>query len=176
MSYLGLDLATKTGWAHWAPGEARPRSGVLKLRRSDPDEIAPDLERLRQHLSDLHAISAITSVWYEAPIMTRVDKLRTVQLLLGLANMVEWWCFKLDIPCRQAEMRDWRKHFTGITTGGRDVLKQAAIDACRLRGWAVDSDDEAEALGVLDYGLACRGVETPWRDAHLLGGVGRVAA
>jgi hypothetical protein len=26
-------------------------------------------------------------------------------------------------------------------------------------------------LGVLDYGLACMGIEPPWRDANILGGI-----
>lgn len=117
-----------------------------------------------------HAVSPIIAVWYEAPIMRGVDKLRTLQLLLGLANMTEWWCYKVGVPCRQAEMRDWRKHFLGTSTGGRDALKKAARDACALRGWPVDNDDEADAAGVLDYGLACFGIEVPWRDKHLFGG------
>ncbi len=170
MAYLGLDLATKTGWATWSQGEARPHTGTLRLPRWDPDELAPDFERLRKHLSELHAVSPIEAVWYEAPIMTRVDRLRTLQFLLGLANMTEWWCFKLKIPCRQAEMRDWRKHFFGKCTGGRDELKRAAVEACRLREWPVDGDDQADAAGVLDYGLACLGIEVPWRDSHMFGG------
>lgn len=174
MTYLGLDLATKTGWATWTPGEARPHTGTLRLPRWNPDELAPDFERLRRHLSDMHAASPIAAVWYEAPIMRGVDKLRTLQLLLGLANMTEWWCYKVGVPCRQAEMRDWRKHFLGTSTGGRDALKKAAKDACALRGWPVTGDDEADAAGVLDYGLACFGIDVPWRDSHLFGG--RVAA
>jgi hypothetical protein len=142
----------------------------LRLPRWNPDELAPDFEALRKHLSALHALSPITAVWYEAPIMTKVDRLRTLQLLLGLANMTEWWCYKLGIPCRQAEMRDWRKHFLGRSTGGREELKKAAIEACHARGWAVDGDDQADAVGVLDYGLACVGAEVPWRDVHLFGG------
>ncbi len=168
--YLGLDLATKTGWATWTPGEDRPHTGTLRLARWDPDEIAPDLERLRRHLSDLHAANPIAAVWYEAPIMLRVDKQRTVQYLFGLANMVEWWSYRLSIPCKQADMRDWRKHFFGRSTGGRAELKQAALDACKLRGWSVNGDDEADAAGVLDYGLACIGADVPWRDIHLFGG------
>lgn len=167
MSYVGLDLATKTGWATWWRGQAKPYSGTLKLNRNNVDEVAPDLEKLRAHLSELHKIEPVELVFYEAPIMMRVDTVNKLRLLLGLANMVEWWCYKLNIPCRQATMHDWRKHFIGFSTGGRDVLKQAAVQACRDRGWDPKTDDEAEALGVLDYGLSCWKIDVPWRDAHL---------
>lgn len=174
MSYLGLDLATRAGWALWSPEQAKPVLGTLRLNRFDVDEIAPVLEKLRRHLSDIYQLHPLDGVFYEAPIMTRVDKLRTLQLLLGLANMVEWWCLKVGVKCRQVEMRDWRRHFMGMATGGRDALKAAAIEACRVRGWSPQNDDEADAAGVLDYGLHCFGVEVPWRDKHLFGG--RVAA
>ena len=170
MSYVGLDLGTWTGWAAWWPGQAQPYSGTVKCSRPDPDSVAPDLEKLRAHLSELHKIQPVELVFYEAPIMTRVDNTQRLRLLLGLANMVDWWCYRLKIPCRQATMQDWRKHFLGFSTGGRDVLKQAAVDACNQRGWAPKTKDEAEALGVLDYGLACWKVDVPWRDVGLMGG------
>lgn len=171
MAYLGLDLSTNTGWATWALGEPRPHLGTLKLARRDPDELAPDFERLRVHLSSLHAIDPITHVWYEAPIMMPTDKIGTLRLLLGLANMVEWWSYKLGIPCRQALMGDWRKHFLGFSTGGRDFLKKKALEECKGRGWPAKTHDEAEAAGVLDYGLSCIRVRPPWRDEHLFNGL-----
>mgnify|MGYP001612439926 CR=1 FL=1 len=170
MSYVGLDLATRTGWATWWPGIVRPHSGTLKLSRHDPHSVAPDLEKLRAHLSELHKIHPVELVFYEAPIMMRVDNIDKLRLLLGLANMVEWWCHKMGIPCRQAAMQDWRKHFLGFHQGGRDVLKAAAVKACADRGWETKTDDQAEALGVLDYGLACWKIDVPWRDVNLMRG------
>lgn len=168
MSYLGLDLSTRTGWAMWWKGQVQPYSGTLKLSRLDPHSVAPDLEKLRAHLSELHKIEAIELVFYEAPILMRVDNIEKLRLLLGLANMVEWWAYKLGITCRQAPMQAWRKHFLGFSTGGREALKQAAVQACQDRGWAPKDDNAAEALGVLDYGLACWKIDVPWRDAVLL--------
>ena len=177
MSYLGLDLAGSTGWALWSPGQSRPRGGTLKLRRRDPEEIAPDLEQLRQHLADLHRVEPITHIWYEAPILMRVDTVRKLQFLLGLTVMVEWWSHRCGVVCRQATMEDWRKHFLGYCKGGRDNLKKAAVDACKLRGWEAGTHDAAEAHGVLEYGLATIKVDRPWRDVYLFNGlIGRATA
>jgi hypothetical protein len=170
MAYLALDLATRTGWALWSRGNERPRFGTLRLSRLDAELIAPDLEKLRSHLSGLHAMEPIEAVFFEAPIMMRVDTLRKLQFLLGLVNMVEWWAYRLNIPCRQVGMDDWRKHFLGFSKGGREKLKAEAVAECRRRGWQVAGDDEADACGVLDYGLACFGISPPWRDGHMFGG------
>lgn len=52
--------------------------------------------------------------------------------------------------------------------------KAATIEAAKALGWNPEDDNQADAAGVLDFGLACFNVPVPWRDAALFGG--RVAA
>lgn len=58
--------------------------------------------------------------------------------------------------------REWRKHFLGVVRAPKEIpasqrrawLKKEARKKCIERGWFVKSDDEAEALGVLDCARA----------------------
>lgn len=165
MHAVALDLATVTGVAHWSTGRDRPAFSTLRLP-GDPAEVARPMEVLRAHMADLHALEPITHLFFEAPIIGAVN-MATVYKLCALAGMAEWFAKRVDAQCRQVAQASWRKHFIGRGTGKSRELKAAAIAAARLRGWNVSTDHEADALGVLDYGLACFSVRTPWRDAHL---------
>lgn len=181
---VGLDLATYTGLALWVPGTDAPRLLSLRLP-GDPEDLGRPLEKLRSTLADIHAVDPITHLFYEAAILPRAEvggdgrahmrtNLATVLKLCALAGMAEWFALRIGAHCRQVEQSKWRKHFFGKGTGRSKELKAAAMDAARLRGWMPLNDHEADAAGVLDYGLHCFGIVTPWRDAHLFGG--RVAA
>lgn len=169
MSAVALDLATKTGVATWCPGTAAPIFTTLTLP-SDPGEVARPMEKLRAHLSDLHALDPIEYLFFEATILPGRTNAQTVYKLCALAGLAEWFAHRIGAKCRQVDQQSWRKHFTGKGTGKTDELKRLAMEAARMRGWNVTTDHEADALGVLDYGLACMSVTVPWRDAHLLGG------
>ncbi len=177
---VGLDISTDTGVAHWSPGSDRPRVSTLRLP-SDPEEVARPMEKLRQCLADLHVIEPITHLFFEATILPQPrigedGRARqrttpaTVYKLCALAGMAEWFAKRANAHCRAVEQQKWRKHFIGTGNGKSAELKEKAMKAARLRGWRVANDHEADALGVLDYGLTCFGIETPWRDAHLFAG------
>lgn len=170
MSYLALDLSSRTGWAHWHPWMSRPEFGVLPLARRDKGNVGPDMEKLRAFLSERHKAFPIKIVFYEGPIKLPTDTLPWLRFIYAIAGQVDWWAHKINIQCREVAIDDWRMHFLGFKKGGRELLKAAAMDACNRRGWKPQNDDEAEALGVLDYGLACWKIDVPWRDTALLQG------
>jgi hypothetical protein len=170
MAIIGLDLATTTGWALWKQGAPRPAWGTWKLP-PDVDEVGRVMEKLRINLSDLHRLDPIEYLFFEAPILPGLTNIQTVYKLAAVAAMAEWWAYKVGAECRQVLQQNWRKHYTGRGTGKSKELKQAAITASKMRGWNVSNDHEADALGVLDYGIHCIGKTAPWRDAHLMGGV-----
>lgn len=179
MAVVGLDIATDTGVAVWYPGSdiGKPQLTTLRLP-SDPEEVARPMEKLRQHLADIHAIDPITHLFFEAAILPQAQvgddgrayqrtNINTVYKLCALAGMAEWFAKRVGATCRQVEQQRWRKHFMGRGTGPSSVLKDMAKEACRLRGWRVANDHEADAAGVLDFGLTCVGMDPPWRDDHL---------
>lgn len=183
MAMVGLDIATDTGLAVWYPKSdlGRPLLSTLRMP-SDPGEVARPMSKLRRALLDIHATDPITHLWFEAAILPqpKVDEqtgravMRTspqsVYKLSALCGIAELVAYDLKAHCRQVEQQRWRKHFTGRGTGKSKDLKEAAKEAARLRGWKVANDHEADAAGVLDYGLHCSAIRVPWRDAHLFGG------
>jgi hypothetical protein len=182
MSFVGLDISTDTGVAVWYPDSdlGRPLLSTVRLP-SDPGEVARPMEKLRAALADIHQIDPITHLWFEVPILpnprvnedgraVQMTTAATVYKLCSLAGLAEWFTGRIGAHCRQVEQQSWRKHFIGRGTGPTKELKRAAMEAARMRGWTVQNDHEADAAGVLDYGLACFGIRTPWQDAHLFGG------
>jgi len=171
---VGLDIATATGIALWRDGTAAPSLMTVQLP-SDPGEVGRPAERLRRTLADLHAVEPITHLFFEASILPGKTTAQTVYKLCALAGMAEWFAYRIEAACRQVEQQSWRKHFIGRGTGKSAELKAMGIRACQLRGWEPRNDHEADAAGVLDYGLACFGISPPWRDAHLMAS-GRLVA
>jgi hypothetical protein len=129
MSYVGLDIATDCGVAVWYPGvnSVRPRLSTLRLP-SDPEEVARPMEKLRQHLADIHALEPITHLWFEATILPQPrvgddgrahqrTSPQTVYKLCALAGMAEWFAKRIEAKCWAVEQQRWRKHFIGRGTG-----------------------------------------------------------
>lgn len=164
---VGLDIATETGIALWRDGTDAPTLMTVRLP-SDPGCVGRPMEKLRQTLADLHTLEPITHLWFEATILPGKTTPQTVFKLCALAGMAEWFAHRIGAACRQVEQQRWRKHFIGRGTGKSEELKRLAMEAARLRGWDPANDHEADAAGVLDFGLACFNIATPWRDAHLM--------
>lgn len=167
--FVALDIATRTGVAIWSEGQTAPRLATVRLP-GDVECVDRPMEALRSHLADLHRLEPITHLFFEAAILPGRTTPATVYKLCALAGMAEWFAHRIGAQCRRVEMQSWRRHFIGRGTGRRDELKAAAIEAARARGWNPEDDNQADAAGVLDFGLACFRVEVPWRDAHLFGG------
>lgn len=79
----------------------------------------------------------------------------TARKLMCLAGHTEFVCRRAAIECREANNATVRKHFAGKGRAPRAELKRLTIEACRRRGWEPENDDEADALGLLDYAVAC---------------------
>lgn len=184
---LALDLATRLGWAYAGPAamESWPRtameaaampsppavSGWFRLPKTGPD-VGWFLDAYHDFLTSSLDLHQPARVVFEAP-WVGVKKDRhgnvsqthqdTARKLLCLAGHTEFVCRRRRIAYREANNATVRKHFIGKGRGDRATLKRLTIDACKARGWSPENDDEADALGLLDYAVAC------WRP-------GRVAA
>lgn len=179
MSMVGLDIATMMGAALWLPGTEAPRLSSKRLP-GDAEELGRPMEAVRQFLADIHVVDPITHLFFEVPILPRprVENGKpamkvtaaTVYKLCCLAGMAEWFAHKVGAQCRAVEQQSARKHFIGLGTGPSEKLKRMAVEAAQMRGWDPANDHEAEAAGVLDFGLHCFGIAVPWRDSHLFGG------
>jgi crossover junction endodeoxyribonuclease RuvC len=151
---LALDLATITGYA-LGDHEGIKLSGARRM----PDTGA-DLYRFgsafRHWLTTGLERHRPDRVAFEQPILSKETQLVTCRKLYGLAYHTELICGDLAIPCGEVNMSDWRKHFLGKGyPRKRKDVKAAVMARCRDRGFKFSTDDEAEAIAILDYVLSC---------------------
>lgn len=152
-----LDLATKTGFA------SRGESGVVVSGVQVMPETGNDWgwflsvyhDWLVEYINCFDRDKLV--VVYEAPFSGNVT---AIPKLYGLATHTEFVCHRLGVwKCMSVTVNAWRSHFIGRTRGGRDFLKNCAVEECRKRGFEPATDDEAEAIGGLDY--ACHLLKLP---------------
>lgn len=172
---LALDLATKTGFAHWRPG-----SPVI-LGTKDMPKTGADvgwfLDEFCKWLRPTIASMAPVRVVFEAPWIgpqTHQDTARKLMCLAGVTEMVSRWEGAL---CFEANVQEVRRHFIGNGRTPRKAAKAATIERCKLYGQKPRNDDEADAFALLDYYAAIRGAQVPWpRTAlHAAAAQGRAA-
>ena len=169
---LGLDIATKTGWAVGLP-RSSPIVGTIAVSGTVGQKCVGLFRSLdaivTEHEPDL--------IVFEQPIhaVPRQGSSITLRLALGLCAVAEMVAAKHAIKVLEVPMGTWRKHFIGVgrapawagsATKRRQWLKNMAIQRCRDLKWGDLSDDEAEACGVWDYASSLRSAE------HATGTVG----
>lgn len=155
---LALDLATNIGFALGDLGGVK-LSGSRKLPAT-----GDDVGRFARAFSTWLQIGLKrhmpTVVVYEQPLLrSNGTSLATCRKLYGMAWEVERVCAENEfrIPVKEVNISDWRVHFLGRGNVPRksDEAKKAVMRMCGIRGWAPQDFDQADALGILDFALAC---------------------
>lgn len=169
MRVLGLDLSKRcAGFAVWGPEDERPHSGFWELG----SEFTPRgrvFAKLHQNMSDLHQLGKIDAIFYERPLQvgseghTNAD---TLNLLIGLAMHAESWGEAMG--CRiikDVHQATWRRLFLGKLPRGMQStdLKDMAMKQARRMGFRPIKHDQAEAIGIMDFGCEQLGLSPPWR-------------
>lgn len=172
MRFLALDLSKRrTGWAYWDGEAQKPLYGHWELgseHTNDGHVYAKLYERLTEHESVLPVdVCAIEQPIHPAQLQggTNIDSLR---ILSGLcAHVHSFGYFKSWKPVREINNSSWRRDFIGPQKRGtkRKALKDLTMERCQQFGWAPRYDDEADALGILDYVIGLPGfkITAPWR-------------
>lgn len=166
---LALDVATVTGWAYGPPGAtpapsqlelsggadvSQHTSGWKRLAGASTDQVRK-YAGMKQLLSDHFSLFKPSLVVFEAPYVGGMTNQKTARMLLGLAAIVEMMCDENGIRCFEANNAEARKYFCGKGGGNRKELKRLVEMRCAELGWKYDNDDEADALGLLDFTLYC---------------------
>jgi hypothetical protein len=160
MQVLALDQSpTATGWAVGAPN-GKPLWGVFKLDKWGNDE-GERLVEFYQWMKGILSEHSITHVFYEAPFLPGHNNFHAIEPQMFLIGHINFIAALHKLPVQQVAMQSWRSRFLGTTKAvglkgdaARKELKRMALRACAIRGWLVENDNAAEALGVLDYGLS----------------------
>jgi hypothetical protein len=167
---LGLDLSKRScGWAIWSPTQERAYSGTWELG-SEYTSRGRVYAKLHQQLTDLHRTGAIDAIFYEEALNpaamqghTNIDSLR---VLNGLVAHAESWGDAMGCSVVKAvHQATWRRLFLGkLPVGMRsNDLKDMAMKQARRLGFHPAKHDQAEAIGIMDYGCEQLGLSPPWR-------------
>lgn len=157
---LSLDLATRLGWAAGDVMEGEPMWGSHRLP-STGEDIGTFLKAY--HLWLIAKLKEVEPalVLMEAPMPGGgKTNMSTIAKLWNLCGHTEFVCAMKGIRCLQASVNEWRPAFVGPGKGRISKPKTVAerlnypvIQACRQRGWMLEDDNEADALGLWVYGV-----------------------
>lgn len=175
MGILALDLSKRsTGWACWMPGDENPHYGSWVLG----SEFTSDGQtycKLHERLMDLRRLSRFEHIFYEQPLqqqmLTGHTNIDTLRVLTGLAAHTESYAHAVGLRSVMAiNQSSWRKFFIGRMPRGTKTKawKDYSRERCLHYGWSTRTDDEADALGILDYGCELKGIRPAWRADEVL--------
>lgn len=167
-SVIGIDQSmTSTGWGHIRQGDTVPTWGLKSLPPWGDDE-GRYLWHWFEWLGNLCVDKQVTHLFIEDTRFSHKHEETLTQLIasIGLIGQAAIVSYKLTQRGQPIEFRavspiDWRKTFLGAMPKPdkidapvwRKILKEAAVNQCNLRGWMIDKDDEADALGIMTYGV-----------------------
>lgn len=187
---LALDLSKRsTGWAVWDEAWEKPRYGHWVLGSEFTGDGAVFL-KLQRNLDDLHRIAAFEWIYHEEAInpanLNGATNIGVLRLAAGLAAATEMFAEARRCKVKRINVNSWRpsyvdpdlinqvnadvrrKRKAGKKASARPDLKRLAMERSRQLGFAPINDDEAEALGVLDYACSLKGIVPPWRSDEVL--------
>ena len=175
MDILALDLSKSgTGWARYRSGEARPTFDSFPLGNGYTSRARATVN-LYLELQKLCAFEEPHVVYYEAPL--RGDQQTSEsnnRLLNALAALVEFFFECKRIRCHEINNKTWKStQLNPIRKRlSSDEWKRLSIRTARELGMRPKNDNEADALHLLDHGLAQENIVPSWRkDPPLIEGM-----
>lgn len=175
MSILALDLSKRsTGFAIWEEGSQSAHYGTWVLG----SEMTPDGAtycKLHQQMSDIYRLCKFEHLFFEEPLNPAIlqghTNINSLRVLAGLAAHAQSFGEAMGMrTINSVHLNSWRATFIGKQKRGtkRATLKDLSIERCHQLGWNPKNDDEADALGLLDYACTFRGIIPPWRKSEVL--------
>ncbi len=167
-SVLALDQAMQnTGWAHYREGDRLPTWGLHTLPPWGDNEgkyLWEWMSWLGEKCDDL----GVTHLFVEDTRFSHGHEETLTQMiasigLIGQAAVVAHLMTKRGSPVELQSVSplDWRRLFLGALKKPegmskplwRKELKDAAVAQCHKRGWLIESNDIADALGIMTFGV-----------------------
>lgn len=168
---LTLDLATHMGWTLGKVEQVRFSFGTHHLP-STGEDIGSFALAYDTWLCEAIKKYKVNEIVMECPILPRETSLTTVRKLSGLAWHTEYVCACHKIKNHEAHLQQIKKFMTG--SGRAD--KQMMIDAARRHGYRVSDDNQADAVGVRLFYIACEYPALSSKFDLAMGALGAAAA
>ena len=173
---IALDLSTVSGAAFDGPRDGAPLFATCTGVKRTGDVFGPTYVQFRDWLVDLIVVHRPTHLVFEAPwaptgarAPSRYTNVDVVMVLFGLAGIAE------EVGARhlgaeavwKVSVQTVRKHFLGH---GRPENPKAAVQhLCRLLGFQVKNEHEADACAIWSYGKSMLDKSFAGRDLPLVG-------
>lgn len=167
MRVLGLDQASRTGWAIAEDGMRKPVSGVWNTRQATQNgDETPYFHDFRRRLTDIVREHKPERIFFETPILMRHDTVAGIILRYGLIPVIQLVSADAGLPPPQMVANgDWHERFLGVRSVPPSLKgasshhktrwwKEAVVTACAKRNWYITDHNEADACAIADYGLA----------------------
>ena len=175
MGMIALDLSKRsTGWAVW-PEDAEKQIYGHWVLGSEYTSDGRTYGKLHECLSDLLSVARFSHLYFEEPLRPEMlqghTNIETLRVLTGLAAHAESFGAAMGMrTVKRVNISTWRKDFIGPQKRGTKspTLKALVIERCHQLGFTPKRDDEADALGILDYACTLRGILPPWRSGEAL--------
>ena len=162
---LALDIALRrTGWAVGWPGMSRPFWGVHDTVGDWDGREGERLTAWRRFLEARLDEHAVTCIAMELPFIdNRAFSFNGTVAMLQMQGIALELAHARGIRAAGVAIASWRAHWIGHGVAPKHLarkertpwLKDVAMKRAAERCWLTQFHDEAEALGIMDFALAC---------------------
>lgn len=176
-SVLAVDQSmTSTGFAHYREGDPAPTWGVFSLPTWEDREgemLWQWFEWLGKKVSDLGVTNLYLEQTFNPHSHHEALHMKIAQYgQIAMADVVRHLCVtKRGHPLvfELVPVQSWRAEWIGAEQAPKGLvqhqkrkwLKDKSVEAAAKRGWLVDSNDAADALGILSYCIGA--IDPAWR-------------
>lgn len=158
---LALDMAKQTGFA------LSNSTCIATWAHKYDDDLGVAASQFENEISGLIRLNCCGYIYAEAPVPAAGKTTQAVLLRhLGMHVILRKVCFSTGTPLTFVRCDEWRKFFIGRARAPKEIkssylrrkwLKQAVKEECNRRGWFPETDDAADALGILSFALSGEG-------------------
>lgn len=162
---LALDIALRrTGWAVGSTDMTRPFWGVHEMVGDWAGQEGLRLNAWRQFLEARIDDHSVTCIAMELPFIDgKAFNFNGTVAVLQMQGIALQLAHARGIRAAGVAIPSWRAHWLGQAIAPKHLaqkertpwLKEQAMRRAADRGWYVQHHDEAEALGIMDFALAC---------------------
>lgn len=173
MRFLALDTSkSRTGWASWETGDAKPVLGHFQCG-SEYTSDGSAQKTLWRNLLDITAFGMPDIMGVEAPADASKWKggrpFQHTKTLIRLAGTVMFFAENYGIRASEIPKDVWFPPFIGPNQRPpKGEAKSYCEMRCKSLGLRPLNDDEADAVGILDYMISLEQIIPPWREENLL--------
>lgn len=160
---LGLDLGRRSAWARaesaylngWGPrsaleGSRASNAGLTygEWRLGDHADWDGVYGALWERLSDIHLVSPLDVLGFESA-GTHFKSANAIWSIVGLVVVCKTWCKVNGVTPHMVHNQAMKKHATGHGHSEKDQI----MAACERLGWKPQTENQGDALFVLDMTL-----------------------